>query len=310
MRVLLTGGTGFLGSHVADALRARGDTVRATVRSSSNVTHLQGLGVELAEVSLESGAGLDEALRDIGAVIHCAGGGRVKGDEAFQIQNVKTTQTLLRAVERVRPNLRRFVHASSISAIPAHSLYGKAKRDAERLVLDASSRLPTTLLRLPALYGPRDTRWVALYKAVRRGVQPVFGKGAAMSLLYATDAASSLIAPLDREHPSGSIFAPEDGVPVTQAELGIAVGKVLGKKPIPIRIPSALLQAAAISAEWVGKRMNREVFLTRDKLADMLSDGWVCDSTPLRQELGWSSKVNLGEGTRLAGDWFRAEGLI
>ncbi len=311
MRILLTGGTGFLGSHIAELLRSRGDDVRATVRASSNTKQLKSLGVEPAEVSLENGSGLDDALRDIDAVIHCAGGGRVRSNDEFYVHNVLTTETLLRAIERVRPTLKRYVHASSVSAVPALSQYGKAKQDADKLVLAASARIPTTLMRLPALYGPGDTRWAALYKTVARGVQPVFGRSPPLSLLYATDAASSLVAPLDSPHPSASIFSPEDGVPITQRDLGAAVAEAIGtSNPVGIPVPGPVLRAAARASELVGKITGREVFLTLDKVKDMLGEDWVCDSSSLRRELGWTSKVTLREGTKLTGEWYRREGLI
>lgn len=311
MRVLLTGATGFLGSHVAELLLKRGDDVIATIRKSSNTTHLKSIGATLAEASLESGDGLDQALDGVDAVIHCAGGGQVKDDRDFVTQNLDTTRTLLRAIERVRPNIRRFVHASSISAIPALSKYGAAKQEAERAVLDASRKIPTTLLRLPALYGPRDSRWVPLYKAARVGVNIIVGEGPAMSLLYATDAASSMVVPLDKDHPSGSIYAPEDGTPVTQRELGRAIARVMQRRTsIPIVVPGAVLRAAATVLETANKIRDTKIFLSHDKLNDMLASGWVCDSGPLRRELGWASRVALDEGAELTAAWYRRESLI
>lgn len=310
MRVLVTGATGFLGSHVTDLLLERGDEVVATVRRNSNTAHLRRVGAELKEVNLESGDGLASALDGVDAVVHCAGGGQVKSDRDFVTQNVDTTRTLLRVVREVRPKLRRFVHASSLSAIPALSKYGAAKQDAEQVVLDASRDVPTTLLRLPALYGPRDTRWVPLYKAARVGVNIILGEGAAMSVLYATDAAASLVVALDKEHPSGSIYAPEDGTPVTQRELGRAIARVMKRTSFPVTVPATVMRAAATVVEAANRVRDTKIFLSHDKLNDMLATGWTCDSSSLRRELGWTSRVALDEGCEQTAEWYRRERLI
>lgn len=328
MRVLLTGGTGFLGSHVAERLMQEGHEVVANVREGSDASFLEKLGARVARASLETGEGLEKALDGVEGVVHCAGGGQVKSFEyeTFRKQNVVTTEVLLTAVKRYAPKVRRFVHASSITAAPGakpregvegndgdpkpNSLYGRSKREAEDVVLRESMQLPVTLLRLPALYGPRDTRWLTAYKAAKFRVLPVLSKTARMSLLFATDAASAMVTPLFVEHPSGAIYSPEDGTPRTQEELGRIIAEAVGVQAVAAPIPSGLLFGVARVNEWVGEKMGAKVFLTQDKVRDMLSDQWACDATPMRNELHWSAKVSLPEGAKQTAAWFRSEGLL
>ena len=325
MRVLVTGATGFVGSHIVEQLRSRRDLVRATVRPSSNTVLLKKLGVELAECSLETGEGLGAALDGVDAVIHCAGGGQVVHYDDFHRQNVVTTEVLLNAIVANKTPITRFVHASSITAAPGdlsgecdsidddrfepRSLYGKAKRQAERVVLSFAEKLTVTLIRLPALYGPRDTRWLTAFRAVKWGVVPVIGQSK-LSLLYATDAASSMIVPLRAEHRSGRIYCPTDGCAKTHEELGKTIAAALKIRPWVVRVPPSVLRGAASVNEYLGKRLGTRVFLTHDKVGDMLSDCWQSDSTLMQRELGWAAEVDFSEGTRQTAAWFRSEGLL
>lgn len=329
MRVLLTGGTGFLGGHVATLLAREGHETVAVVRAPSRAGSLRSAGARVCKASLETGEGLDEALDGVDAVIHCAGGGQVRSFEyeTFHAQNVRTTQTVLDRALAVRgPSLKRFVHASSITAAPgsparadgsgnagdnpAGSLYGRSKREAEDAVLAARGKFPVTLVRLPALYGPGDTRWLTAFRAVRLRVIPVVSQRARLSLLYATDAARSLVLPLTREHPDGAVYSPDDGEALTHEELGRRIAEAVSVRAVPVRIPEGVLFGAARGAEWIGQRTGGKVFLTRDKVRDMLADTWRCDAGPMRDAIGFRAEVPFAEGARRTAQWFRSEGLL
>lgn len=310
MRILITGATGFLGTHLVSALLTQGHEVVATVRPSSDTKRLEAAGVTIARASLSTGEGLGPALSGVEGVLHCAGGGQVKYASEFHTQNVVPTKTMLEATLKFAPNVRRFVLASSIAAGPARSDYGRAKRDSEALAIAASNELPTTCLRLPSLYGPFDTRWLPAFRAAKIGISPVVGSGAPMSLLYATDAASAMMAPLFTDHASGCVYDVDDGTPASQAEIGRAIADALGKRPFEVRVPPAVLFGAARLAEAAGKLTKRKVFLTRDKVRDMLADDWAIDSSQIRSELRWTSHVGLREGMRLTREWLASERLL
>src|SRR5262245_2460229 len=116
MKVLVTGATGFLGSHVADLLCERGHEVRALVRKTSDTRRLKGRGSELVIGSLEQGDGLEDAVRDVDGIVHAAGVVKARSPEEFHEVNAGGTARLLDAVRRVRPKIRRFVYVSSLAA--------------------------------------------------------------------------------------------------------------------------------------------------------------------------------------------------
>lgn len=137
--VLLTGATGFVGSHVADRLSSRGHHLRCTVRASSDLRWLEGLDVETVEVDLADGEGLGAALEGAERVVHVAGVTRAPREEVFRRVNVEGTRRLAEA--SLRAGVRRFVFVSSLAARGPDgedgpvSAYGRSKRAAERALL-------------------------------------------------------------------------------------------------------------------------------------------------------------------------------
>ena len=323
MRVLVTGASGFLGSHVIDALIESGHEPIAAVRERTKSTWLDERQIECARVSFTTGDGLENAFRDVSAIIHCAGGGKIRTLDEAREQNVVPTQTLLAAVEKLPIKIERFVLASSIAAAPGaiarsavdanhfdpqpRSAYGQAKREAENSALAFASRVQSTILRFPSIYGPRDTRWLPIFRAASFGIIPRLGDSHPLSLIYVTDAARACVDALTKPHASGRIYAIEDGNRYTQSDIGNAIARALQRPAFELRIPNLALHALARLPELLGPWKPEGIFLTRDKVNDLLGDGWVCDSTPLREELGWTSTVQLDDGMRRTHSWLREQ---
>ncbi|RYZ59345.1 MAG: SDR family NAD(P)-dependent oxidoreductase, partial [Proteobacteria bacterium] len=119
MKVLVTGGSGFLGSHIVEQLIAEGHTVRALVRRTSNRKFLASLGpkVEFAEGSVEDAAKVEEAVKGVDAIIHSAGLVKARNEAEFHETNVTGTKNLLEAAKKFAPGLKRFVFVSSLAAV-------------------------------------------------------------------------------------------------------------------------------------------------------------------------------------------------
>ena len=327
MKVLITGGTGFLGSHIAEQLVEAGHEVRALVRRTSKTELLNRLGAELVEASLETGAQLDDAVRDVDAVVHGAAIVKARSAEEFHRVNSGGTQNLLDAVLRNAPDLKRFVYVSSLaahgfgkggrprfhsesSAPVTH--YGRSKLAGEHLVLEAADRLPVTVFRPPAIYGPRDTEMLAFFKIVASRVVPFLGSPSnRASLIYATDCARAILLALTKDHPSGRVYSVEDGRVYTQQEVVDHIEAALGKKVIAkFPVPISLVYAAALGSELVGKVRGEAVMLTRDKVNELREQQVSEPSASLREELDWKPETQFPEGARLSVDWYRSEGLL
>ncbi len=326
MKILVTGATGFLGSHVAERLVRDGHQVRALVRRTSRTDFLESLGVELVLASLETGEGLDRAVEGMDAIVHGAGVVKARSPEDFRRGNAEGTRRLLDAAERRAGALRRFVYVSSLAAAgftdsgrpkteedPPTPLthYGKSKLEGERAVLERADRLAVTAIRPPAIYGPRDTEMYAFFQMVARRVVAFLGSpDNKLSLIYAPDCADAIVTALQHDHPSGRVYFVEDGRQYTQAEFARIVGEALGVRPVPLKVPLGVVRLAALGSELYGRASGRAVMLTRDKLKELVHPNLTCSSARIQRELGWKPRVQLEEGARRTVAWYRSRGML
>lgn len=327
MKVLVTGGSGFLGSHVAEQLTQAGHTVRALVRKSSNRTFLLTLpNLELAEGAVEDRASVDEAMKGVDAVVHSAGLVKARTQEEFFACNTQGTVNLLEAAKKHAPGLKRFVHVSSLEAcgpsldgrpVPVDqehpvTAYGRSKLAAEKACVERKHELPVVILRPAAIYGPRDVEILEAFRAVRKRQYPVIGDGKMLGgWIYGPDCARACIRAIEAEVASGSIYFVDDGEPMTmERAMGELLPEALGTRPlVKFGIPFPLLRIASIGVETYGKVRNKPVMLTREKVA-MLAQHWICDSSKTRGDLGWTPEVRFPDGARRTAKWYEDNGWL
>ncbi len=328
MTILLTGGSGFLGSHIAEQLSTQGRAVRALVRSTSDTSFLETLkNVELFEGAVGDAKSLERAVDGATAIIHSAGLVKAKRPEDFTATNTTGTCKLLEAAEKHGKDLRRFVLVSSLAAagpsadgspVPTSAVpnpvthYGRSKLAAERAALAVKDLLPITIIRPPAIYGPRDREILAFFKAVKTGIIPSLGSDDnTLSMIYGADCASACIAAADADVPSGSVFFVEDGRTYTVPDMLSEIERALGTRAwLKFSIPRPVVKSAAFMSEMWGKATNSAMMLTRDKCNELFAPHWVCDGDTARSELDWQPKVQFEEGARLTAQWYRDAGWL
>lgn len=328
MKVLVTGASGFLGSHIAEQLTREGHEVRALVRRSSKREFLETLsGIEFAYGGVEDAEKVAEAVKGVDAIIHSAGLVKARNPGEFRTTNVTGTKNLLDAAEAHAPRLKRFVFVSSLAAAGPSpdgkpvdrtkdptpvTHYGRSKLEAERVALAMKDRLPITILRPAAIYGPRDNEIFAVFQSVHRGVLPTIGDGTnTLSMIYGADCADACVKALFAEVPSGSIYFVDDGEVYRLRQMLEGIEGALGKKAkIRINLPFPVVYMAALGAEIFGKLSNRAVMLTRDKMNEMRQPHWVCTSVDTRAALAWEPKTMLREGTEITARWYRDNGWL
>ncbi len=323
MKVLLTGATGFLGRRLLPQLLDAGHEVRALVRPSSDIRQLKTLGVEVMTGSLFPAQELGRAVAGMDGIIHAAGGGKVRGIQAFYDNNTETTRALLgAALDAGRPH---FVLVSSVAACgpapgpggreaPAARApvthYGRSKAAAEDLVLAAAQHLQVSVLRPPAIYGPGDTRLLSLFKAAARGWVPLPGPTESTSIVHGDDCARALVHVLERRGSSGRCWFVDDGAVHSPEDLALHVGAAVGREPRVFRVPLSVLRVAAVINEGASWALQRPAVLTRDKVRELSQRWWACDSSSLQADLGWAPRIGFKEGARSTADWYREAGWL
>lgn len=328
MKVLVTGATGFLGSHVVDVLLENDCDVRALVRPTSQTRQLEGEGVELMVGSLGEVESLTRAIEGVDALIHCAGGGKVSTIRELYDKNTTTTVNLLTAALPHADHLERFVFISSLSALgpsnsgvtptPATSdhpisHYGRSKLRAERRLLEAKDDIPLTIFRPPPIYGPGDQRTLLpIVKALKRHLMPLPGPDYRTAMIYVRDCAQAIYRSIVTDHPSGRIYYTEDGQgSYTRREMAQVIAKELGVRGVlKFKIPFKLLGVAAFANEKLADLFNRSTAINRDKIKDLEQKYWLCDASLTRSELEWEPEIGFQQGIRLTLQWYRQQGWI
>jgi nucleoside-diphosphate-sugar epimerase len=324
MRIFLTGGTGLIGSHVAERLRHRGDEVVALARATSDTRHLEALGCRLVTGDvLDPVETLAAGMRGCLAVVHAAARVFAGGSRAeFLRANVDGTERVLRAAGAVAP---RVVHLSSTAVYsglpmdrpltedrwteadpdrqrPYPASKHLSERAAWRLHEDGVVRLTT--VRPTVVYGERDRAATPIMvRYATLPVVPLLGGGRTrLPLVYAGNVASGVVAALDREEAVGRAYNLALDEPVTARDMVEFLQRELGRWRPSIWLPAAPLRALA--ALWEGTRLGRGRGGLRRVIRSLAADN-PYDSTRARLDLGWTNLIAHEEGVRRTVAWWR-----
>jgi len=326
--VALTGGTGFLGSHVAERLHQAGHTVRALVRKTSNTKFLDQLGVEKVLGAIDDRDSLPAFVEGADAIIHCAGLTKARNDMEFRRVNGEAAGWICDAAITNVPGLKRFVQVSSQAAMgPSNpdgtpkaedepptpvSAYGRSKLAGEKEVLERSRDLPVTIVRPPAIYGPRDREIFSFFQmaSVAR-MAPVVGHGDhKISMIYATDCAEAIIAAaLDDSERTGAVYHVDDGGVWTWNQMARTLGEAFGKKVYVPHLPKAVMSVAAVLSETFGKITGKAMIFNRDKVTEFTMS-CVGGHDRITEDLGWKPAIPLPDGMRRAVQWYQENGWL
>jgi nucleoside-diphosphate-sugar epimerase len=329
----VTGGTGFVGSHLVEALLARGvGEVRCLVRTDpkwlAGLPRSGGGAVTLVRGDLTSADALREGLRGADAVYHVAGLTRASDQKTLDLANVEGTRALLSAVRDAAPDVRELVVTSSLEAmgpnrvdatgwpVPARetdvprpiSMYGRSKAAMERVARDEFADLRPVVVRPPAVYGPREADIFEMIKGASRGVFPVVGDRRAprLSLVHVRDLVAGMIGAAQTP---GETYFVGSARGYSWDEVHTAVAAALGTPVVRLPVPGPLVGVAGRVSEWAGRLCGRVPPLTRDK-AEAARHAWVCSVDKAAERFGYAPAVGLAEGMAETVVWYREQGWL
>ena len=304
----ITGGTGFLGSHVLEQALAAGLRPLALTRRLGEADFTSGRPQPLwVEGTLHDTEALARLVDGAGAVLHIAGAVNVPTRADFAAANIAGTRNVVEAARAA--GITRLVHVSSLAARePGLSDYGWSKAGAEDVVRD--SGLDWTIIRPPAIYGPRDGDMFEMFRAARLGVLPVPPAGAA-SVIHAADLAGLLLAAAAGSGPDWrhKVFEPDDGRPGgwPHKALAGAIGAAMGRRVWAPGLPASLLRGAARVDRMVRGDKAR---LTPDRASYMLHPDWVATPQHAVPAHLWSPAIETPEGLAQTAAWYRSNGWL
>lgn len=300
--IAVTGATGFVGQAVIDEACRRGLTLRALARREQEPR----IGVEWIPGDLADIAALSRLLEGAGAVLHIAGVVNAPDPAGFHLGNVIGTEAVVEAAQN--SGVRRLVFVSSLAARePDLSCYGRSKREAERAV--ERSGLDWTIVRPPAIYGPRDREILDMFRAARWGLVPIPPTGRA-SVIHVDDLARLLLALIPaQEVLVHAIVEPDDGHARgwEHRELARVIGQAVGRRVWAPSIPRALMRTGA----WLDRKLRGPAAkLTPDRVGYMCHPDWV--SRPERAPPAdlWRAEIPTVAGLASTAEWYRAKGWL
>jgi nucleoside-diphosphate-sugar epimerase len=275
--ILITGGNGFLGSHICDTLSSY--DLRLLLRPASALDYIQNVRYQRASGDVRDQAAVEAAVQGVDIVVHAAGLSMGRPKPEMQAVNLEGTARVAKAARAA--GVRRFIYVSSIAARQPVNAYGRSKAAGERAALTESAGMEVIIVRPPIMYGPRDKALLPFYKLMKLNIALTFNRR--VSIVQVKDAAKAIACIVQgAERESGRIYTLNDGEAYSGRELSQHIAAAMGKKPWTISVPS-----------W----------LTR------LPD-WTCDSEALHRHYGWEPRYDARTGFAETVRWYRSEGWL
>lgn len=315
----MTGGSGFIGRHLLAALAARGDRVRCLLRPGSDRALLPAAVEPVVAADLTAAGALERLVRGCDAVVHLAGLTRSWSARELQRVNRDGSAALCAALARARPAAGQLIMVSSQAAVgpscgcrprreqdpPAPvTAYGRSKLAAER-VRQRHPRLPITVLRPPAVYGPGDRDIFAYFRLVRAGVRPELVPAGRLSMVYVGNLVDALLLLLERPPRAGHrVYHVADRGVVTMSAVARWIAAAYGRPTLRLPVPQAALAVAGLPLAAAGRLLRRDLLLSRDKLREIAQPSWVFAASRIQHQLGYRPRVTTRDGIRRTAQWY------
>jgi nucleoside-diphosphate-sugar epimerase len=301
MKLAVTGGTGFVGSHFLDLALRAGHEANALTRRPQEPRQ----GLRWVEGSLDKPDSLRELVKDADAVVHIAGVLNPRDPADFERGNVEGTLAMLAAATAA--GVTRFVHVSSLAARePKLSNYGASKARAETLV--ERSGLDWVMVRPPAVYGPGDRETLELFRMARLRLMLLPPHGH-VSVIHVEDLARLLLRLAEAEDIAAVTFEPDDGRTGgwTHKQLARAIGRAVGRRNLSLSMPGTMLKIGAAIDQLVRRERAK---LTPDRARYFSHRDWAIDPAKRPPDRLWRPQIETEAGLAQTARWYQSHGWL
>jgi 2-alkyl-3-oxoalkanoate reductase len=297
---VLTGASGFVGSHTAARLLSEGWAVRALLREGSSTTRLPE-GCEVVRVDFMDESGIEPHLAGAEALIHIAGSVKARSQEEFDRANALITRKLVAARDLAAPGCRFILVSSQAAAGPEGACgpvtaYGRSKLLGERTLRGSRNWV---IVRPPAVFGPGDDASTPMFRMASRGLLVTPWTRGRFAMIYVADLAVLLVVLAASGAAEGETLEPSYGVGYTWREFHAVLQRAANRRILHLRVPSALVVAAAFTSELASSVAGTCPFFTRDKCRELLAASWEVEERRTTELTGWVPSIPLEDALRL-----------
>lgn len=326
MKALVTGASGFTGSHLVKRLVRDGYKVTALVRKKSNLSRLKNVKCEFVYGDVRDKEEIEEAVKGKDIVFHLAAAWQNYSmtTKEFHDINVTGTKNLLDAARKY--GVKRFIHTSTVGVlgnvkeIPASERteynpgypYQHTKLEAELLALAyyRKYKLPVTVVRPSGVHGPGDKRFLKVFKLIKEGKLVMIGKGDKWyHLTYIDDLIQGYVLCATKKKAIGQVYIFANEEPVTIQEFAHLVAKIVKGRPPRMNVPVLPVYLVAAILEAICTPLRIKPFISPRRL-DPFRNNRIFSISKAKKELGFKPKVGLEEGLKRTAAWYKKEGWL
>lgn len=314
MKALVTGSSGFIGSHLVDFLLKEGHEVHCLIRPESDLKWLKGLDIRLLKCRYSDKTSLAQAVLNMEVIFHLAARIEAPNWDAYYTANTLSTKHLLEACAKNNPQLKRFVFVSSIAASgPSRrgeikdessqcfpvSPYGRSKLMAEEIVKDFAERIPIVIMRPANVLGARQKELILILNLLKKHIMPMIGsKKSKTSICFVEDLVRALFLAAVQEKAVGNTYFIADRSVYSWRHMLKFIARELRVYPAVVRIPYPVLYTIALLSEGLASIFKAQALLTRNSLEATRKYEWIYRTEKIRKELGFKTTISFEKGIR------------